>query len=627
MNRRHFIGTVAALAAAISLQAVPAKQPNILWIITDDQRTDSLACYNQATLGTTESRLGFVSSPHIDKLAEEGVIFTSAYCNAPVCGPTRASMHTGAYPHHSGRYAFEQSHQRADISLITVPQVMRKLGYTAASFGKSGFLIAGDHYNDDVDDGELAKHGLTDFTSQTKRKPDDWSPEGIILHQENYRYADGSTQNATLIKEGGLSPEEQKETDKVYGELQILHAYTRELSNLICGGQSPMPTEKTLDGEIAAAFSTYLENAGKTYETAWGKKMTGPDPEKPLFTHLGFHFPHTPVLPSAEYRKMFADKKYNLPAFDKSEVSRMPEWLRNIYIKMNFVDMTPKDQQQAIRDYYAFCAMGDQLIGESIEKFKAYSEKQGRDWLILYVVGDHGWHLGEQGIHAKFAPWARTTHGGVIAASSDKSAFPPGSVCDKLVEYVDFAPTFYEAAGLQNPKAQYPHLDGVALPETISAAKERPYSITEVNHVTGPWACMRTRDFLFGMKTRPFYNYPPDYKCNENVKWGLEAPREKVQLVIYDLRVDPDERCNLADTPEYVELADWFRNKLGNIVLGDRRVEVNWKADNEYNISNFAPGSDDKKLDILPELIPGPERARHIFTREFDAMLKTDPKL
>ena len=57
----------------------PAGQPNILWIITDDQRSDSLSCYNRAVRGTDESALGFVSSPNVDALATEGVLFTRAY--------------------------------------------------------------------------------------------------------------------------------------------------------------------------------------------------------------------------------------------------------------------------------------------------------------------------------------------------------------------------------------------------------------------------------------------------------------------------------------------------------------------------------------------------------------------
>ena len=403
----------------------------------------------------------------------------------------------------------------------------------------------------------------------------------------------------------------------------ILRAYTRELSSLIVGGVSPQPAEKTLDGEILNSFETYLNNVGNAYKTAWGETKQGPKKKKPLFAYLGFHLPHTPVLPPKEFRDLFADKHYKIPEFTKAEMDRLPEWARNIFVKMNFVDMTAEDKQQAIRDYYAFCAFGDYLVGEAVKEFKTFSEEQGRDWLIVFVAGDHGWHLGEQGIHAKFAPWLSSTRGAVVIESSDKKRYPAGTVSKKNVEYVDFATTFYKAAGIKKPAKRYTHLDGVPLDDTLhGTVDERPYVWTELNQVTGPWASMRTKEFMFGMKTRPFYNYPPAYEPNERIRWGLEAPLEKVEPILYDLRVDMYERINLAEEEEYRELVKWFRNKVGSIALGDGRVEVNWKAENEYNISNFALGADDKKLDIPEAIIPNDKIARAVHCREFYELVK-----
>jgi hypothetical protein len=75
-------------------------------------------------------------------------------------------------------------------------------------------------------------------------------------------------------------------------------------------------------------------------------------------------------------------------------------------------------------------------------------------------------------------------------------------------------------------------------------------------------------------------------------------------MALYDLRVDADERNNVANDKKYVKLADWFRNKLGNIVLGDGRIESNWQKENDYNRTTFALGSDDKKVEIPKKIIP-----------------------
>ena len=88
------------------------------------------------------------------------------------------------------------------------------------------------------------------------------------------------------------------------------------------------------------------------------------------------------------------------------------------------------------------------------------------------------------------------------------------------------------------------------------------------------------------------------------MKWALKAPVEKVDLALYDVKLDPLERNNVAGDPEYAKLAAWFRKKLGNIVLGDRRVECDWSQANSYVMSDFAKGADDKQANIPQHLIP-----------------------
>ncbi|TWT84109.1 hypothetical protein CA13_55850 [Planctomycetes bacterium CA13] len=76
------------------------------------------------------------------------------------------------------------------------------------------------------------------------------------------------------------------------------------------------------------------------------------------------------------------------------------------------------------------------------------------------------------------------------------------------------------------------------------------------------------------------------------ITWALDCEREKADMALYDLRKDPLEKQNIANAIGYRKLADWFRQKLGTIVLGDGRVECDWARPNSYNISNFAGGAD-----------------------------------
>jgi hypothetical protein len=134
-------------------------------------------------------------------------------------------------------------------------------------------------------------------------------------------------------------------------------------------------------------------------------------------------------------------------------------------------------------------------------------------------------------------------------------------------------------------------------------APKRDYILGEINLVAGPRAYMYTDRFRFSMRTRPFPGLVNGENFGRNIKWALNAPVEKVDLALYDVKHDPLERNNVAADIEYTQLAAWFRNKLGNIVLGDGRVECDWSQANSYALSNFAEGADDKIIDIPKHLI------------------------
>lgn len=94
--------------------AAETKQPNVLWIVTDDQRYDSIRAFNKIIDGREMSELGYVESPEVDKLAARGTTFINTYCHSAVCAPSRAAMHFGRYPWHSGIYQFEYHNSSAE---------------------------------------------------------------------------------------------------------------------------------------------------------------------------------------------------------------------------------------------------------------------------------------------------------------------------------------------------------------------------------------------------------------------------------------------------------------------------------------------------------------------------------
>src|SRR6266702_1823525 len=90
---RHSLLVLALLAVVVSPSlAADAKRPNILFILTDDQRWD--------TIGLAGSR--HVKTPNIDRLGHEGVYFKNAFCTTSLCSPSRASILSGLYAHAHG---------------------------------------------------------------------------------------------------------------------------------------------------------------------------------------------------------------------------------------------------------------------------------------------------------------------------------------------------------------------------------------------------------------------------------------------------------------------------------------------------------------------------------------------
>ncbi|MGJ8678813.1 sulfatase-like hydrolase/transferase [Paraglaciecola sp.] len=612
-----YASLILCLFAVIDVPKVVAKtkQPNVLWIITDDQRPDSVSAYNQAVYGTKHSPLGYVESPNVDKLAAEGVLFTKAFNNSPVCGPSRGSMHSGRYPFRNGHYAFELTHQEPDFIKPTVSQTMRDNGYATSSYGKVDSYIykwgpgQGFHDSKLFDykvhfKHDIQKNGLGDIF--TKAGYD--SNNAMVGLTEHVLYPNG-TKRKYYLKRNGEPLTQDDIAAKAYTdkEFDIIRSYTRGGNkNLILSGVNPKPVGETVDDYIVKEMKNYLQSPNKDFKTSWGQAAQGADTSKPQFINLGFRLPHTPVLPPKSFRDRFKDKVYDIPDFDKkAELGKLPAQLVKLYNVMKVDTYTHEEKQQAIRDYYAFCAYGDHLIGDAVQAFKKYSAENNQEYLIIFTVGDHGWHLGEQGIEAKFGPWQQSVNNAAIVVSSDKKRIPENKINHDLVEFVDFSPTILNAAGVDIDDKQFDYLDGVDLVEVMNGKVKRDYILGEINLVYGPRAYLHTERFRFSMRTRPFSNnlLKPD-QLGQDIKWGLTAPVENVELVLYDLKHDPLERNNVANAPKYVALAEWFRQKLGNIVLGDKRVEVDWSKANTYYQSDFALGADDKKLDIPTKFIP-----------------------
>ncbi|WPR73351.1 sulfatase-like hydrolase/transferase [Algoriphagus sp. NG3] len=559
------------------------QSPNILWIITDDQRYDAVRAFNRILHNREMSELGYVESPNIDRLVAEGTTFINTYCQSPGCAPSRAAMHFGRYPHKSGVYEFEYHNDLAEHVSPTLPEKMQDLGYQTLQIGKLGVrlktkvenrMIPAPIYQTSIDSKTLAKEGLSDWGKDYIVEINGKKLGKPLAGVEFFVTSKGDLEYCSLeMEQLGYSP--LGTAQATMSKYELLRHYNEKkgksiASGMILSGVSPRTAGFTRDGYYVKALQNFLASPNAEFNMG-NLTFGGVDPDKPLFCNLGFDFPHTPVLPPEDYRKRFEKQYYKIPDFDEKEWNKLPDQIKKQVLNGYSDHFTEEEKQKMVQDYYAFCAYGDALIGEAVASFKTYSRKHNQEWMIVFVCGDHGWKLNEHGSVSKFSPWDVDTHNPVVVISSDKEAFPAGKVVKKFSEFVDIAPTILAAGGADLDNKEFAYLDGFDLKKLANQSiPAREYIIGESHAVTGPRAYIRTEEFLFSMQIRP------DKIRGKDMNWAKSASYEEIDPSLYHFSLDPKETNELAFDPGYRAVADRLRKLLVSEVLSENRVEVNW---------------------------------------------------
>ena len=127
MNRRNFLSQASGVAALpVCLSGAPkSPQPNIIFILTDDQRWDALGCLNHP----------FVKTPNLDRIRREGALFSNSFVTTSLCSPSRASFLTGTYAHRHG--VIDNTGREFEPGKTpSFPELLQARGYETAFIGK-----------------------------------------------------------------------------------------------------------------------------------------------------------------------------------------------------------------------------------------------------------------------------------------------------------------------------------------------------------------------------------------------------------------------------------------------------------------------------------------------------------
>ncbi len=362
---------------------------NVLFIVVDDLRPE-LGCYGNPV----------IKSPNIDRLAKSGIIFTNAYVNCPVCGPSRSSLLSGIYPSNN-RFVEWNCSQDHDIpGVVSLPMHFKNNDYQTVSLGKV--------YNN-FDDG----NGSWNKVWRAPITTTEWdyqSKKGIQIFEELNiaRYRDAAIRNNNNLPKRGLSFEKPDVPDIAYQ-----------------------------DGRVANRAIDELQNFQNSSE--------------PFFLAVGFYKPHLPFNAPQKYWDMYDQQGINLAvngALPKDAPdAAMFNWaeLRTFYgipQKGALADSTAKS---LIHGYYACVSYVDAQIGKVLNELEDLGLAENT---IVILCGDNGWFLGEHGFWSKHSNFERAAHVPLIVKVP---WMKPGKKTEALVEFVDIYPTLCELFGLKLP--------------------------------------------------------------------------------------------------------------------------------------------------------------------------------
>lgn len=489
-------------------EVVTPKRPNILFIMSDDHAYQAISAYGSQLIET----------PNIDRIAEEGLLFTNACVSNSICAPSRATILTGKHTHINGKI---DNKMPFDTTQVTFPQLFQNAGYQTAMFGKLHF-------------GNNPK-GVDDFMILPGQghyiNPDFITPKGDTT------ITGYVTDIITDLTIGWLDKKRDKE--KPFMMMYLHKAPHRPWW--------PSPekfaefSKKTFP-EPTSLFDDY-KNRGTAAKTA----------EMNLYSHMMYNHdskvrPETIVEMGAvypeveEYKNGFYGPYGRANELQKSlydvVLDSINEDFKSHWPLMNEKEKMQWKYQRYMQDYLGTISSVDDNVGRVLD----YLDKSGlAENTIVVYTSDQGFYLGEHGWFDKRFVYDESFKTPLLIRWPHK--IKPGTSNDEMVQNLDFAQTFLDAAGITAPddmqgESLMPLLKGDTASWSREAVYYHYYEYPSVHMVKRHYAIV-TKDF----KLIHFY-----YDVDE---WEL-----------YDRLRDPQEMNNVYADPAYSEVVEELHGKL-----------------------------------------------------------------
>ena len=504
---------------------------NILFIMCDQLRADYLSCYGHPHLDT----------PHIDALAARGVKFTRAYCQSPICGPSRMSFYTGRYMFSHGA-SWNNYPLRVDER--TMGDYLRPLGHRVTLVGKT--------------------HMAADREGMEKVGLDPVSDLGVVTAECGFE---------PFERDDGLHPDASVKPDLAYNE------YLRAK-----GHNEPNPwhtAANSIDGEGGESLSGWYwghskgaakvaeEDSETAYMTDRAMQFVTEAGEQPWVMHLSYIKPHWPYVAPEPYASMYGADDIVPVVRDPSEQGDPhPVYAAFMRHKDSQVYDRPEARETIIPAYMGLIKQIDDHIGRLM---KFLGERGQLDDTMIVFTSDHGDNLGDHWLGEKdlfHEPSIRLPM--IVVDPRTEADGTRGTMDDRFVEAIDMVPTFVEAAG---GAVQSHRMEGRSLLPLLHGQEIewRDYVICESDYSGRP---ARADLGIDPWDARSFMIQTDRWKY---VLHQIYRPQ------LFDMEADPNEFTDLGDDPAHAAtraelheaLFTWMRDRRLRVTMSEERIRGN----------------------------------------------------
>ncbi len=382
--------------------ALASKDYNVLFIISDQHHAGVSGCYG-------DSR---VQTPNIDRIAAEGALFENAYCQEPICGPSRASIMTGTYPHTCNSFSHQERHVVPE-GMPTLGSVFREAGYRTGSIGK--VHVAGeDKQHRDLGFDERA---LRYYTYGLKDYEDLVGVENVDRHASHRK-------NSSIKNAGMYNPNNEPVT--LADELMY----------------DQLVTDRCLD---------FIER----------------NKDSRFFLWMGLEKPHPQWYAPARFHEMYDPAEMVLPETRELEHRNLPERYMNRVTNggsAKLIKSYTEEQQRKVKAaYYANVSYIDYQIGRALQTLDRLDLTKKT---IVVYTSDHGEHLMEHRLFQKHGMYEASV--GVPLTIRCPDVIPAGLRKKSMVELIDLFPSLLEMTGV--PRAE--GLEGHSFVKLVQGPEE-----------------------------------------------------------------------------------------------------------------------------------------------------------